>query len=45
MSPFYGDFNRGVDVLLVVLGIGAVFVPFGIWKVVEIIIWFFNHGG
>jgi len=35
----FPDFWKGILVLLVT---GWIFMPFGIWKIVEIIIWFFG---
>lgn len=35
----YGDMFKGIGTLFVILAIGTVF---GIWKLVEIAIWFFS---
>lgn len=43
---YYIDFGKGIDTLMNIMLIGLIiFVPLGMWKLVEVCIWLFHHVG
>ncbi len=43
---YYIDFGKGIDSLMNIMLVGLIiFVPLGIWKLMDIGIWLFHHVG